>query len=332
MKCINKYWGFVVAAFLGGLLLSGCSSNSYEQKLSRLETESYERDVYRGEFFAEDLCVTDKDIERTGYETDESLHAAGLFDLNRKEVLYSQKAHEKLYPASTTKIMTAYVALKYGNLDDEVTVSDSILDLDPASSVCGLKVGDQLTLRDLIYGLLLHSGNDNAVAIAEHISGTEEAFVEKMNEEAQLMGATNTHYTNAHGLQNAEHYTTAYDLYLIFNQCVQNDTFREIIETNAYSVNITEADGTVRSDTWKPSNYYQRGLADVPQGITVLGGKTGTTDEAGYCLILYEKDEKGNPYISVVMGAQSRQALYKDMSALMGTIDASSPSSPVFEE
>lgn len=332
MKCINKYCSFLAAILISGTLLAGCAADSSDQKLSLLESERYETDLYRGDFFAENLCVTDKDIACDSYDEDESVHAAALFDLNRKEVLCSEKVHEKLFPASTTKIMTAYVALKYGDLDDVVTVSDSILSLDPASSVCGLKVGDQLTLRDLIYGLLLHSGNDNAVAIAEHIAGSEEAFVEMMNEEANLMGATNTHYMNSHGLQNENHYTTAYDLYLIFDQCLKNETFCEIIGTTSYGVNIKETNGNVRSDTWEPSNYYQRGLIDTPEGITVLGGKTGTTDEAGYCLILGEKDENGNPYISIVMGADSRQVLYQDMSALMGTIDTKASSSPMFEE
>ena len=96
-----------------------------------------------------------------------------------------------------------------------MTVSRRAVTFDVDASVCGLQENDQITMEALLYGLLLHSGNDNAIAIAEHISGSVEAFVELMNEEARKLGATNTHFTNPHGLHEADHYTTAYDLYLI---------------------------------------------------------------------------------------------------------------------
>ena len=126
--------------------------------------------------------------------------SAGVFNLATNTVTYAQNIYDKMYPASTTKIMTAYLAIKYGNLDEYVTISENVLNLDPDSSVCNLKPGDIISLRDLVYGLLIKSGNDAAVAIAEHISGSEEAFAALMNEEVAAMGASCTHFMNAHGL------------------------------------------------------------------------------------------------------------------------------------
>lgn len=141
--------------------------------------------------------------------------------------------------------------------------------------------------------------------------------MEEMNSRAKELMATGTHYMNPHGLHDADHYTTAYDLYLIFSECIKNENFAKIIESDGRDVSIKEADGSIRTDRWEPTNYYAKGLAAAPDGVTVLGGKTGTTGEAGFCLILLEKNQEGNPYISVVMGAGTKDALYQDMSALL---------------
>lgn len=150
--------------------------------------------------------------------------------------------------------MTAYVALKYGNLDDMVTISERATDFAEDEQVCGLQAGDQLSLRDLLNGLLLYSGNDCAVAIAEHVSGSVEAFVDKMNEEARNLGATGTHFVNPHGLQNEDHYTTAYDLYLMFNACLQNPQFVEMISQTSYT---GESYIGIRSTVYDDLGAYQ---------------------------------------------------------------------------
>ena len=139
--------------------------------------------------------------------------------------------------------MTAYLALKYGKLEDMVTVTDSVTGFAIDEVVCGLYPGGQVKLYDLLCGLLLKSGNDCGVAIAEYISGSVEAFAELMNEEAKELGATGTHFVNPHGLHEDDHYTTAYDLYLIFNACIQNDTFKEIISMSSYTMSIGDAAG-----------------------------------------------------------------------------------------
>ena len=116
-------------------------------------------------------------------------------------------------PASTTKIMTAILALKYGNLSDSVTVGNEVVITEPGASLAKIKPGDTLTMEQLVYGLMLPSGNDAANAIAIHMAGSIDAFVEMMNKEAKEIGAVDTHFVNANGLTNPDHYTSAYDLY-----------------------------------------------------------------------------------------------------------------------
>ncbi len=287
-----------------------------EDPVIAYEETNYDQAMYEGTLFAQDLCVAANDVQLSGFEDEDTLHAAGLFELDNDSVIYGYHLYDKLYPASTTKIMTAYLALKYGNLDDVVTVSSHATDFNWDEVTCGLREGDQVTLYDLLCGLLLKSGNDCGTAIAEYISGSEEAFAELMNTEARALGATGTHFVNPHGLHDENHYTTAYDLYLIFNQCVKNETFMEIISMDSYDGTLTGADGTVRSETWVPSNYYSNGTVDAPEGIRVFGGKTGTTDQAGCCVILYSEDLQQKPYISVIMGAEDKNFLYQEMNRL----------------
>ena len=148
----------------------------------------------------EKICVTAGDIQAAGFTSDNSYASSGLFDVNGQTVLESKSVFDKLYPASTTKILTAYIALKYGNLDDIVTVTDNAVNLESGSQMCGLKSGDKITLRDILYGMLLYSGNDAAVAVAEHISGSVSAFVDLMNKEASELMATHSHFANPDGL------------------------------------------------------------------------------------------------------------------------------------
>ena len=317
MKCINR----VLLSGIFFLIIvfgTGCSKTepSYDQA-AEYEKANYDRNMYQGTFFAEDLCVTDTDVPLEGYQSDGSLHASGLFDIKDEKVLCADRIHERLYPASTTKVMTAYLALRYGNLDDVVTVSESATQFAPDEQVCGLNPGDTLTLYDLLCGLPLASGNDCAAAIAEYMAGSMEAFADMMNQEAASLGATNTHFVNAHGLHDENHYTTAYDLYLMFNACVKDQRFIDIISMDSYTAELTDQAGAVRTEVWEPTNYYSLGLSAPPEGIRVFGGKTGTTDQAGSCVILYSQDLENRPYISVIMGAPDKDTLYVDMTALL---------------
>ncbi len=269
--------------------------------------------------FTDGLCVTASDVPADGVSLDNAT-AGALMDLSDAEVLYAKNVHERLYPASLTKIMTALVALKYGNLDDLITVDEAALDIDPESSVCYLAYGDQYTLRQLLYGLLIASGNDAANAIAQHVGGTIEDFVQMMNQEAYEIGATNTHFTNAHGLQDEEHYTTPYDIYLIFQEALKYDVFADAINQQSYTVTYLDSLGDSYERTWFATSYYFTGAAQAPDGVTVYGGKTGTTDEAGACLSLLTKDDFGNSYFSIIMHSDNRDNLYLQMNELLSII------------
>ncbi len=268
--------------------------------------------------FAGDLCVEDEDCGTENLSL--TSEAAALFDLENQEVLYAKNIHERLYPASLTKIMTALVALKYGNLDDEVTVGWECEEIDPESSVCEIDPGEVYSLRDLLYGLMIASGNDAAMTIAVHVGGSVENFVALMNQEAMEVGATNTHFVNVHGLHDENHYTTAYDLYLIFHEALKYEGFEDLISQSFYTATYTTAQGEQMELTWNSTNQYFTGISEQPENVTVFGGKTGTTDEAGACLLLLSKDEYGNSYFSVILRAVTRDTLYSEMTELLSQI------------
>lgn len=288
--------------------------------LASYEKEAYEDSVYQAALYAEDLCVITDDVAYDKFQSNNEFHAVSLMDVTEKDVLLAEHMHDKIFPASTTKIMTLYLALTHGNLNDTVTVSENAVSVPLDSSRAGFRAGDQLTLEQLLYSLMLPSGNDSAIAVAEHISGSVEAFVDLMNAEAVKMGATNTHFVTPHGYQHEEHYTTAYDLYLIFSKCIENEDFRKIVSTDKYSCNVTQKDGMLRAMDWEQSNQFVNGARKVPEGVTVIGGKTGTTDEAGACLILLSEASDSKPYISIIMGAETRSVLYDNMTSLLSTI------------
>ena len=156
--------------------------------------------------------------------------AALLIDLNTGRAVYEQDADERVYPASLTKIMTCLLALENGNLSDVVTVSASALDdLDADSSVAGLQVGEQMTLENLLYCMMVVSGNDACNVIAEHIAGSVADFVRMMNQRAYELGCLNTHFSNPHGLHDESHYTTARDLSIITQAALKSENFRQIV-------------------------------------------------------------------------------------------------------
>ena len=268
--------------------------------------------------FASDLCVVTDESQYSPSDT--TSEAAGLFDITDGQVLYSKNAFERLYPASITKVMTALIAIKYGDLTDTVTVTEDAVITEAGATLAGIHPGDQLTMEQLLYGLMLPSGNDAGAAIAVHMAGSIDAFAELMNREAQKLGATGTHFMNPHGLTNADHYTTAYDLYLIFNEALKQPEFRKVTGTTSYTADYTDGSGNPVSTTWEGGNWYMVGQRQTPDGLTVFSGKTGTTSAAGFCLIMASRDQKEKEYISVVLKAPSRPGLYDNMTNIISKI------------
>ena len=255
--------------------------------------------------------ITDEADEETGC-------VYGLYRVSDNTVLDESGVFETIYPASTTKLLTALVALKYCNLSEKVTFSYNASHINVSGAMlCGFKEGDTIALGDLLAAFLISSGNDAGIAIAEHVSGSEEAFAVLMNEEAKKLGAVDTHFVNSHGLHNREHYTTAYDVYLVMNELIHYSTFLSIISTPKYEVNYTDALGNEMTKTFESTNLYFVGSFKAPDEIEIVGGKTGSTYAAGCCLILFFKDDKGRAYIAEVFHAPTYEALYSKMTELM---------------
>ena len=291
-----------------------------EYLAAEYESSHYNKALYRGDLYSADLCVSAEDVDMEGAPDKSTFKAGGLFNLDGRKTDFAYNLHERMYPASLTKLMTALVVFDNGaDLSETVTVSGNADSGSFAADeqTCGIKTGDKLTLESLLYGLLVYSGNDNAVAIAEHIAGSEKEFAEMMNEKAAEIMATGSHFVNSNGLHHEDHYTTAYDMYLIFNACMKHEKFMEIIEADAYTADIKRADGSDAAIKWEPTNYYALGEAKLPKSGKIIGGKTGTTQSAGNCLILLDESDSGRPYISIVMGAGTKEILYQDMTALI---------------
>lgn len=230
-----------------------------------------------------------------------------LVDANYDEVLFEKQAHQKAAPASITKVMTALLvceALEEGTLTEEMVITASetaFLNLHANGSTANIKPGEEIDVRNLLYCLLLPSANEAANILAEAVCGNIPDFVEKMNQRAQELGCSNTHFANVHGLDQEGHYTTAYDIYLFTKEAMTHPLFQEIVSTKVYdmpSTNISKARRFYNTNSLLSTWYYL--------GYTyekAIGVKTGTTDNAGCCLVSAAKD--GDDYlICVVLGAE----------------------------
>ncbi len=240
-------------------------------------------------------------------------------DSDHPEALSYSNPYVKTYPASITKVMTALVCLE--NTDDlqrEFTVTKNSVIKVSGSSTAFLHEGETLSIENLLYGMLLPSGNDAAVAVAEATAGSVDAFVRMMNEEALKLGCTGTHFANPNGLPDENHYTTPYDIYLILHKALQYDEFRKIVGTTDYKVQYKDKNGMPKTQEWKGSNQFMLGEVPTPDGYKVLGGKTGTTNAAGYCLAMdVQKTASGEEYIAVSMKNESKADLYTNMTNLI---------------
>ena len=303
------------------LSLSACGKKGRLEEAYSYEERSQLMSAHGGSelapLFAEDLCVV---TDSQDGDTSMNAEAGALFNVTDRSVVYSKNAFERLYPASTTKVMTAIIALEEGNLSDQVTVTEDAVITEAGASLCGIKPGDVITMQDLLYGLMMPSGNDAANAIAVHMYGSIDAFADRMNVRARELGATGTHFMNPSGLTDENHYTTAYDLYLMFNEAMKLPLFREIIAEDSYTANYQNGAGEAVSKTWTVGNWYQKGERETPAGVSVLGGKTGTTQAAGHCLIMASNDSQDKEYISVVLKSDSRPSLYDNMTNIISKI------------
>lgn len=232
--------------------------------------------------------------------------AALLIERSTDTVLYSLNADEKKYPASLTKIMTCMLALEYGNLTDVITVPDDVVDGMEVGSTIGkdhLQPGEQMVLKDMLYYMMLESANEACLVIAQYVSGSVEAFVDLMNQTAQDLGCTGTHFANPNGLHDENHYTTANDLAKITLKALENETFCEITNTPSYQLPATNmreprviysTNKLINKDLANNSFYYSK----------ASGVKTGFTTPAGRCLISTATNDNLN-LLGVILQAQT---------------------------
>ena len=233
-----------------------------------------------------------------------------LMEADSETVLYEKNGYDKVFPASTTKIMTCIVVLDTGlDVKNQYTCGwEAQNGFGSQSSLLGLKYGYTVTIEDMLYGLMLCSGNDCGACLAVATAGSLEAFVGLMNQKAEELGMTGTHYTNPHGLHNEEHYTTAYDMAILMKHALENEDFRRIISAKEYTV--VEAKGKM-TKTIQTSNKMLFTKPDIDTEDNIypyaIGGKTGETNVAGYCLVeAAEKD--GITLIAVSMGDPNNYA------------------------
>lgn len=246
--------------------------------------------------------------------------AAILVDMDCDEILYEKNAHEKLYPASTTKIMTAILAIEKGNMKDMVTIDEEIISLTEGAHIA-LDYDEEVLFEDLVNAMMIASGNDAALSLGKHIGGSLDVFVKMMNDKAKELGANNTHFVNPNGLHEDEHYSTAYDLYLITKYAMENEVFRDIVKKSSYTINPTNKKDESRYLYNTNKFLYGNTKMDldgklVPiefEGIT--GVKTGTTSHAKSCLVSFA-NRSGRNLLTVVLKSNTT-GVYADTTKLL---------------
>lgn len=276
--------------FMTSVLLSNCSkANDLQEQIVENNGEIKKQIVeYKGE---ENREIFD-DIKAPNLL---------LAETNTGRILYERASEEKIYPASITKLMTAILVVEHCELDEIVTVSENAVRSVPSGYVnANLQVGEQLTVEDLMYAMLVPSANDSANALAEHVGGSIDSFSTMMNSRARELGCIGSNFTNPSGLHQENHYTTAKDIYLIAKQAVSNSFIKKVIGTTNYTLPSTNKyTGTKRMFT--TTNYMKRKSLTKYYCDYCIGGKTGYTGDAKNCVVEFAEKE-GIELIAIVMG------------------------------
>lgn len=240
--------------------------------------------------------------------------AATVMDMDTGTFLYSKNATEKMYPASITKIMTTLLLVENCDLDDEITFSEIVYDLEEGSSHQGIQPGEKMTLRDAAYGIMLESANDISNGVAEYMGGSISGFADMMNARAAEIGCVNTHFSNPHGLYSDDHYTCAYDMALIAKTAYQNPTFREIATTRYHTIpetNLVEEERYLMNHhkmMHEDSEYYWQYVA---------GGKNGFTSQCLNTLVTYAQKD-GRSLVSVILRVNGAGKAYDETRTILG--------------
>ena len=286
---------------LPGLTLDGVATPGLvELIMSDLSVYGFEAPIYFDE--SAPLALTEDDLYAK---------ACIVMEASTGNVLFSYEADTQLYPASTTQIMTLLLALERGGLDQEITIPACAADVPKDSSLVPVYEGEQMPFLDLLYGMMIRSGNDAANAVAELCAGSVDAFVARMNARARELGMTGTHFVNPHGYHDPEHYTTARDLAILARQGLTDPTFCQIVTCLRYTLPATSQRSELvienAYDIFKPdSPYYIEGAAGV---------KSGYTSHAGFCYV-GAAQRNGQTLIAVLLDAPTRNRAWTDLKRL----------------
>lgn len=281
---------FIVIVFLSIFLFHAHSLTVYAT-LEELEAEAEARKL---------LPVQSDEIENWPTGPQITAQAAILMDANTGIILYAKNIHEKLYPASTTKILTSLLAMENGNLDDMVSFShEAVFSVPRDGSNMGMDEGESITLEEALYGIMVASANEVSNAVGEYVSGSISDFTELMNTRAAELGCTDSHFTNTNGLHDDDHYTSAYDLAVISRAFFQNEMLCKISNTPRYHFEPSET----QPDDFYKKNKHQLINGEIPyEGI--IGGKTGYTDQSRQTLVTCA-EQNGMKLICVVFKEES---------------------------
>ena len=241
--------------------------------------------------------------------------ASLIIEENSGKVIHEENSNIQNYPASVTKILTAILTLENCELTDTVTVSKTAISNIPSGYVIApLFVGEQMSVEDLLYALMLKSANDAAYVLAEHVGGSVEGFSEMMNKKAEELGCKNSHFVNPNGIHNSNHYTTAYDMYLIARYAMKNEEFVKIVSTYQHALSATNKyskNDRIMKNTNAFVNPSSRYYDENVKGI-----KTGTTLQAGNCLIT-STSKNGFAVITVILGARTSESKFSETKKMM---------------
>lgn len=313
----------VVAVFLAVVLVVVCLtfngfSKSSNKTDSNKETEKTTSSVSKQEKKERPIKIEYAFNEDTAEITTENdAKSVIVIDKQTNTVVAERNAHQKAFPASTTKIMTVLVAVEHlKDMEDTFTMTLDVTDplFVADASVAGFLNNEQVCVKDLFYGTLLPSGADAAMGLAIKTAGSEEEFVKLMNKKAKDLGLENTHFANVTGLHDEQNYTTAYDLAIILDAAMQNEFCKQVLSTEYYTTEVTSKhpEGISLKNT-----IFKYMYGTEPETATILGGKTGFVNESGYCIASFGKNNlNGNEYIVVTLGNSARKPAFRGQFAL----------------
>ena len=327
MKCSNnnnKIIHIGMIALLCCSLLSGCSMNAYPKEQPLHVNTASNLPIVRPAGLASNNVVIPYDAYV--YDDADFEYEAGLLiNQTKNSVVCAVNPHKQIYPASMTKILTAVVVMDAVNsgqisLNDTVVIRKEIEFNEANVTALGLEPGDYITVNELLHGLLISSYNDCAIALARYVSGSVSDFVDLMNKKAQELGATNSHYVNPHGLHDNNHYTTPYDLYLIFKEFLKYDTLVQIDSSSSYVLTMYKDSEKITTEL-TPTNAFLSNSVEMPTGYHITGWKTGTTEKAGSCIIVeFVNDDTNEEYICLVSNAKDHETLYQNVNDMLKQI------------